>query len=596
MKAVFLIVITFSFGLFSVFSQSQRQGFDDADVAQQYVIWMQSAINEGRLDEAAAVIPRIGGFSNVSSDISYLIAYIHSKNGRDRIAIITFLDIAIEVNRWVSYSAQQALLLKTEQLIAMQRYSEALTVINNINESAGLAYLRLLALKGLSETDPAALARFRSFVLISIDRYPRDPHAFRIFFEYAHNKIPDQSDLDLLDIVLRRLPFILDYDGELAWISAPYIKEEDARRQIRAYRSGFYAGIHARDFMPHPGSIPAALNLGIIDDSRAVDELFSGVRGINAPLPAGFYNLSGNPVLDIAVINETFSLLRSEEGRELFTRNLRSFTGIIYSDDNNDGFVDSFASYKSGVIAEFSYDINYINTFDFKISFSANELPEKAVMPVLGYPAAGVITWERYPFVKQAEVLQEKFTFRPADFAYAPLDFIVFGGSRNLSGLVFPTLNFQNINLTKRSLFSFAASISRPSLEFDNTTEEIFLERGIPQRAVEKSGSVLISVTEFVMGTPSIQYVDFDFDGRMETIRRFRRPANQEETAAFYETFDYSFLLISSESDWTGEGHYLTGEVYLDDGSVVYSWDIDGSGVLNYSETEGAASLLEQGK
>jgi hypothetical protein len=51
-------------------------------------------------------------------------------------------------------------------------------------------------------------------------------------------------------------------------------------------------------------------------------------------------------------------------------------------------------------------------------------------------------------------------------------------------------------------------------------------------------------------------------------------------------TFNYRLLIASSESDWTGEGRFMTGEVYLQDGSVVYSWDMDGSGIMNYSEME----------
>jgi hypothetical protein len=91
-----------------------------------------------------------------------------------------------------------------------------------------------------------------------------------------------------------------------------------------------------------------------------------------------------------------------------------------------------------------------------------------------------------------------------------------------------------------------------------------------------------ISVTEFERGSPVIQYVDMDMDGRMETIRRFRPPSPD-----FQENFDIRKLLASSESDWTGDGHHKTGEVYREDGSVVYTWDMDRSGVMNYYyETE----------
>jgi hypothetical protein len=35
---------------------------------------------------------------------------------------------------------------------------------------------------------------------------------------------------------------------------------------------------------------------------------------------------------------------------------------------------------------------------------------------------------------------------------------------------------------------------------------------------------------------------------------------------------------MSSESDWSGDGTFSTAELYQEDGSVVYTFDADGSG------------------
>jgi hypothetical protein len=40
-----------------------------------------------------------------------------------------------------------------------------------------------------------------------------------------------------------------------------------------------------------------------------------------------------------------------------------------------------------------------------------------------------------------------------------------------------------------------------------------------------------------------------------------------------------------SESDWNGDGIFETGEQYLPDGSIIYSWDTNGDGIRDYSET-----------
>jgi hypothetical protein len=134
-------------------------------------------------------------------------------------------------------------------------------------------------------------------------------------------------------------------------------------------------------------------------------------------------------------------------------------------------------------------------------------------------------------------------------------------------------------------MISFCDSITRPSVEFDGAIEQIFFDGGFPRQAVEILNEKYISVTEFERGIPVIQYIDLDLDGRMETIRRFHRPGLDYPWPGLDEKFDYHRLIASSESDWTGEGQFSTGEVYLQDGSIIYSWDIDGSGKMNYSET-----------
>jgi hypothetical protein len=88
-----------------------------------------------------------------------------------------------------------------------------------------------------------------------------------------------------------------------------------------------------------------------------------------------------------------------------------------------------------------------------------------------------------------------------------------------------------------------------------------------------------VSVTEFERGKPVSQRLDLDLDGRMETLRRFRRLEYDGENP-----LDYQRIVAFSESDWNGDGVYESAEEYRTDGSVVYSWDMDGDGIREYSE------------
>jgi len=563
MKLRFFLLMMLLTGIFSsLYAQSYNR---DADVARQYAQWAQQAMDEGRWAEALTSLERAADFADVSSDISYLLAVALSHEGKSRTDVVEALDRAIEVNRWTNNSRTQALLLKAEQLITMRNYSSAIAILEQAGESADSAMLRLLALKGLavSSGNVQTMARFRSQLLVAMDRYPRDPRPLRIFFEYARNREPDMyyfpsGDLDLLELALRRLPFLVETDPNLAWMAAPFMRNTaDARRYVASYR--------ATQVKPDAASIPAALNLGLIGDFDAVEELFG--------------EDNKNSVLYKETVIETFNLLRSGEGRNFFTQKLLSFSGFLLSDDDLDGIVESSASYNSGVIAEFAYDRNQSNVFDFQILFDTGGVPVTSVYPVTAGPPAH-IKWERYPSVEQVTLADETFLFRPADFQFAPVSFILLGGSVNTAGLMYPQTEYQFLTLTRRSLVSFCVSISRPSVEFDGAVEKIFLERGIPLQAEETLNGRQVSVTEFERGLPVVQRIDLDLDGRMETIRRFRRPG-----ADFNETFDYRSLIASSESDW-GDGRFMTGEMYLQDGSVVYSWDMDGSGFFNYSETD----------
>jgi len=625
-RLIFLFLFIFS-GI-NVYTQPR----DDSQMAQQYVRWIQQAIDEERWNDAAAALARAGDFEGVSSDISYLNAAVNNFFGADRNLIVYHLDSAIETDRWVTYNENHALLLKAEMLIAARNYQSAINCLNmigtwggsNAQMRADAAMLRLLALRGIalgtgsnndyylpSPGNVQALSQFRSLVLSTMDSYPRDPRPLRIFFEYARNRTPElsqalpESDINLLELAIRRLPFVQEADSDLAWMAAPFIRDiEAARRLLSQYRSGGIPNIRNRDFSPHPGSIPAALNLGLIDDYTAAEELFSASRGFNYPLPPGIIS-GGDPVIDKQIIIDTYKLLRSEEGRSFFTQKLLSFTGIITCDEDFDGYIDSSAYYHSGVIRHFSYDRDQNNISDLVVEFDANGIPDFAGYNIAGQSTPAVVKWERYPSVKYVQlghpqdnfrftdhrwpylpdasrsVNNETFNFGPVDFQYAPVTFHEIGGSRRMSGLSCPVPAFQYTDLSYRSLTSFCSSITRASTEINGAQETIYLNRGVLLQSVEIFNGRPVSVTEFERGLPAVQYIDLDLDGRMETIRHFRRPP---QDYVWRDLLDYRRLVASSESDWRGDGRFKTMEVYHSNGSVVYYYDMDGSGSYNYSE------------
>jgi tetratricopeptide (TPR) repeat protein len=570
----------------SLLSALSAQGFEA--VAEQYVRWAEDAIAAGRWDEALAGLERAADYADLSSDISYLLALARSRTGKPRGAVLEALRRAGEAGRWNRYAPERALLLEAETLIALRNFSEALKLLDRRPADADGAMLRLSALRGLPD-----IPEFRRALGETLERYPRDPRPAMIFLDYAGGKTPEENDLPLMDLVLRRLPYLLDAEPRLAFMAAPFVKDrEDARRLLGAYR-----GSHK----PLPASIPASLTLGLIDAMAAAEELF-------AP-PA---HEAGDMVIDRNLIRELSALLQDDESRDFFRRMLLQFSGTITADADQDGIPESRARYREGVIREFSWDADQDGLAELAVFFDAGGVPlwaeqvtqpepfETAPVPgpapagadvpagkVFAIPAGdeertkALIFWERYPGVLRAESEGVAYIPAPGEFLFNPLRFTALAEGEAGPGLLYPLVEPLNARISRRTLVSFSRTIRRPSGEFEGAVEWIDLLRGIPLRAAEILDGRPAAVTEFVRGKPVIQRIDLDLDGRMETIRRFQEDAADGGGAGLP---DYKKIIRFSESDWNGDGIFETSEQYLSDGTIVYSWDMDGDGEREYSE------------
>jgi hypothetical protein len=528
----------------------------DPAVAEKYLLWAEDAIGMGRWRQARAALERAVDFADVSSDISYLLALARSRGNESRKLVLESLQQAIGTGRWKRYTEAHARLMEADQLITLRRYSAALDTLavykTIAGETADAAILRLAALKGLinrgTEPRPASVTlpvqvEFRRRMLETMDRYPRDPRPLRILFDYARGREPEKDDMALIEIALRRLPFLLEMDQELAWMAAPFINDTtEARRLVAAYRAGSLKSRQHADFKPHPASIAQALNLGLIDDRAATEELFT------------------ESTLEKDHIAGIGKLLRSEEGRNYFAEKLHSFTGAITENEDRDDYPESRAVYHQGSLQEYYYDADQDGITDMFIVFNAGT-PQQAELPTM------LIYWERYPLVKRAVLGSEVYLSAPGGFSFSPVIFEELGGSGKYAGLLFPRRNFRGQSISRRVISVYASSVQRPSAEFPGGVEQIFLSRGIPVRAEVTYNNTIVSVTEFENGYPVVQRVDMDMDGRMETVRHFDKS-----------------VMRASESDWYGDGIFGSAELYREDGSVVYSWDMDGDGAREYSE------------
>jgi len=426
--------------------------------------------------------------------------------------------------------------------------------------------LRLAALKGLVNGGAVSYSEeFRRRIFQAMNRYSRDTRALRLLFDYANyayanGREPNRDDIRIIELALERLPFLLPADPELAWIAAPFITDvEKARSLLADYRDG--------TSKPNPASLVPALNLGLLDDIDAVEELFT---------PGNPADTSAQFVVDKDILVNVWKLLRSEEGRNHLARKLQVFSGVITEDEDHDGYVESRSVYKQGIIEGYYFDADQDRLEDVTIIFNAGN-PQWARMPAL--PA--VVFWESYPSVQRTVMESGLYLPAPGGFRFAPIGFIEICASDTTPGLLYPQREPLQQGITRRMLVSFAVSVQYPSVEFPGGLEHIYLENGIPINSEVILGNKTVSFTEFENGRPVLQWLDLDLDGRMETLRRFRKDIFTGKSALSWDDLqrrlllgghDLRQLLESSESDWNGDGIFESGEMYREDGSVVNKW------------------------
>jgi hypothetical protein len=267
--------------------------------------------------------------------------------------------------------------------------------------------------------------------------------------------------------------------------------------------------------------------------------------------------------LDKALLEEIWDLLRDNNSRTLFGRNLSAWTGVIRYDPDGDGVAEARAVYRGGLLLSYTCDTNEDGFPELALYFEAGN-PLRALVRV---PAAGgeadsgmiIIEWEEFPAVLEGWLGDERFIPRPFDFFYAPAKFRELPGS----DLLFPERDVLAGSLSRRTLAASSLEVIRPGREFTGAEEIVELNRSIPVRAREYLDGVLVSETDFLRGRPLAQRIDLDLDGRLETVRHFRRfitPAFGAEADDPLALLDYVMDIDYADSDWDGDGVFETRE------------------------------------
>ncbi len=579
-RRILVILCLLTAAAVTVFSQS-----GDLAMAEKYALWAMDSIKHNRWTEAEAGLERAGDFADVSSDLSYLLALCRHHLNRPKGAVLHALDLAVETDRWLYHEKSSAVLLQAETYLALKRYSFVIAYVNfELTASAETMLLHLRALNGLGD-HPA----FLRLMTRALNMYEHDPRFVSLLFDSVDARIPQLNERNLVDIALRRLPLLAEKDPTLAYKAFPFMRNvDDARRLMETYRA---------ENPIHPESLPAALSLGVIDEEMMMRDFFSYTDDQYSKTNQAEY------VLDLHLVRELWNLLRNNESRDAFIRNLSAFSGVIVEDSDDDSYPESFTRYHNGKIQFFDYDVDQDRLPELSLGFYADddlpqraelEAPEDETVEHVAYHVKAedqekiYLEYFTYPSVKSARLNQTEYFPVYREFHFAPVNFVPIAGEDFADMPLYPEIVPSISRLTKRSLISFSNIIRRPSREFPEAAgavEEIHLTDSVVNRAREvlPDGSV-VSEMYFILGEPYLQYVDLDLDGRKETRRRFLRGKGLEFPGA--DPTDYKPVLEKSESDWDGDDMFEYGELYLEDGTIERSWDNDGDGIRETKEVK----------
>lgn len=494
---------------------------DEFPLAQQYVEGAIKAIHEGRWQDAETILERGYDFASVSSDLSYLMALVRLQLARPIGSVLESIRQARMTDRWHRYTAESASFLEAQALIVLRQFDQAQQILKSITTTADVVYLQLkiLALRN-------AQGEFSQLFSKAVQLYPLDPRFAALYFSYMKDKVPSTQDTKIIPLLLNRLAALQKADPFLPILAIPFIQDTaEKRRILEAYRA------LGNDMLP---VLSLALDLGVIDEKNAILELFR------------------HKTLEVELVRRVWSLLRTDESRQIFSQQLSVFSGIMTEDSDSDGIPEIEVSYINGKINSYQYDANQDRTHEIRVLFEQGFPKEGYIAPFEGTLDVQVF-WDSYPTVEKFTAGDLTYIPAPSSFNYAPFTLKALVGSYPDVSVLFPEREFFIPRLTERALISFAAKIIRPGTIANDAIETIELSNGIPLRAVETRKGRIVSILEFSLGKPILQRLDMDLDGRMETIRRF--PSTIGITDSL-NGLDYRNKFDVVESDWDGDGIY----------------------------------------
>lgn len=529
--SVVLLVIVCALGVFVAPAAADATARNSA-LAASLTAGARDAMALGYGAEAVQLLDEALSWAPADADANYMRALAGSSAGQYPASVIPLLETALASNDFRVYSAYDARLLYASLLVRTHRFAEAMRMLSGLPRSAEYLYVEARAAFALGNTELS-----RADVLESLRRSPADPRPLLFWLQVVDRPYAQPADMRVVTASFAALESLKAVDASILVALAPYAPDiESSRLLVREFRA---TGGRS------PQATVLALRYGLVDEARATAEMFSG----------GYVPRQND-------IRELAGLLSSDDNRNRFKEACLGFSGMIWTDDDRDGFPESITRYEAGLPVGWVLDRDQDGRPEVDVAFASGE-PRSAVAHVGSTTLT--MSYAPWPHVNRVEfadsVGRRAYAMGPAVFASPIVRFAAMLENAGAPYLVRP----DDAPLpTERGVAGQAYAVESHDAGGTSTAE---LYDGIPTQlwwrdAYGKSGNAVYNA-----GLPSDERIDIDGDGRTEARRVWGRAPDGTAQPLYIEV------------DFNGDGLYEYRETLVE--PLLKAWDYDSDGAVD---------------
>lgn len=590
-KFIFIALVLFVSSV--SFSQDKEIQAANKKTAERCLKIAQSYIAKSEWSKAYSQSVMGLSYDSTISDLIYIKAVSLSKMNKKKSEVLDAIAPAFFYNNWISSDKNNARILYADYLCETGDYEKSLDILNQepLLYSADAEFIRIKNNYRICTQDSLELARNELLNCRKI--YPLDERFAKIFFMFEFTYITyaqktnqsyyiSEAIQKAANEYIAKFPNYKTKDTSMELMASVFATGETKKRLILAVgeknnNSSLYAYV--------------ALKEGLISQEKAYNLFFD----------------SANNNFDLQLLENFSSLITDEELKKNLVKQLNSFTGTLYIDQDLDLRNELVVKYNRGRAEYIYYDENTDDDLEIyaacdygvplSISFASSSLD---------------LFYDIYPAVSKIIINNKNatFNFLHNDFVYSPFMMNVEPYFASLGvNFIIPYIK-KNLDIPPYTqIFKSAAGLDVKNYERSSSYVKYTFLKGKAKMAYFYEGNKYYAYGDVSHGFPFVRYVDYDNDNIYETTEYFdvdtkNEYTNKEDKQVIKNIFgDFPFAenlyLRKVEIDRDNDTNKEFKEEYLPFGASIVSWDEDDNGIwdsefIRYAPNEKDGSVKEE--